>query len=142
MLGQLARQLQDEHQFLSDNDVDGLEQAGAARQQTVAQLLRMEDERRALGRQHGRGDGSGDVTALLAWCDPEGTLAPAQSQCAALAGACRAQNERNGALVTARLNRVGGMLDLLSEAPAARTYQPRATRYAAPPAGRMVSTRA
>jgi flagellar biosynthesis/type III secretory pathway chaperone len=142
LLGQLERQLQDEHRFLAANDVEGLEHAGAARQQTIARLLHLEDERRNLCRAAGRGSDRDALAALFAWCDPQGTLAAAQAECARLAGNCRAQNERNGALVTARLKRVCGMLDMLADTPASGTYQPRASRYAAPPAGRMVSVSA
>jgi flagellar biosynthesis/type III secretory pathway chaperone len=142
LLGQLDRQLQDEHQFLAANDVDGLEQAAAARQQTVARLLDLEDERRSLCRLPARGCDRDALGALFAWCDPQGSLAAAQAECTRLAGRCRAQNERNGALVTARLQRVCGMLDMLADTPASGTYQPRASRYAAPPAGRMVSVSA
>jgi flagellar biosynthesis/type III secretory pathway chaperone len=142
LLGQLAGQLQAEHGFLAANDVDALENSSAVRQQTLAQLLRLEERRGELCRRLGRGHDRTALAAVLAWCDPEGSLATAQAECAQLAGRCRAQNERNGALVTARLNRVTGMLDLLADGTATRTYQPRATRYAAPPAGRMVSVSA
>lgn len=142
LLATLAQQLQREHELLAGNDVDGLEQAGNSRQQTIAKLLRIEDERHALCRQFGRSTDRTGLAALLAWCDPHGTLAAAQSECAVLAGTCRAQNERNGALVTARLTRVSGMLDMLADSNAPRTYDQRFARAAAMPAGRMVSTSA
>jgi flagellar biosynthesis/type III secretory pathway chaperone len=142
LLTQLDRQLQGEHEILSTNDVDRLEQAGAARQDTIARLLRLEDERRNLSRLLGRGADRIDLAAMMAWCDPQGSLAAAQSECTQLAGRCRAQNERNGALVTARLKRVTGMLDMLADNTTPGTYQPRATRYAAAPSGRMVSVSA
>lgn len=142
LLATLAQQLKHEHGLLAGNDVDGLETASGARQQTIAKLLRVEDERQAICRQCGRhGDRSG-MAALLAWCDPAGTLAAAQSECAGLAGACRAQNERNGALVTARLTRASGMLDLLAGNSAPRTYDQRFARTAPMPAGRMLTTTA
>jgi flagellar biosynthesis/type III secretory pathway chaperone len=139
LLSQLDRQLLAEHELLKSNDVDGLEQAGSARQETISRLLRIEDERRNLCRMLGRDNDKAGLAALLAWCDPQGGLATPQSECAQLAERCRAQNERNGALVTARLKRVTGMLDMLADGSAPRTYAPRTARYAAPPAGRMVS---
>jgi flagellar biosynthesis/type III secretory pathway chaperone len=69
-------------------------------------------------------------------------LAGSLRDCAQLAERCRAQNERNGLLVNARLNRIGGMLDMLSDPAGDATYRPRAGRYAAAPAGRMVSVSA
>lgn len=142
LLGELEQQLAGEHDFLSSNDIDGLEKAGARRQQTIAKLLRLEDERGSLCRMLGHGDGREGLAALLAWCDPQGTLAAAQARCTELAGRCRAQNERNGALVTARLKRVTGMLDMVAGNTTPRTYEPRASRYATAPAGRMVSVSA
>jgi len=142
LLGELEGQLQREHQFLSANDVESLEQAGSARQNTVAQLLRIDDERRDLCRLLGQGTDRTGLAALLAWCDPAGTLAGAQSSCAELAERCRAQNERNGALVTARLNRVAGMLDMIGTNSQARTYGPRLAHSSTAPASRMVSVSA
>lgn len=142
LLAALAQQLKHEHELLAGNDVDGLEKASGSRQQTIAKLLRLEDERQGLCRQHGRNADRSGMAALLAWCDPTGTLASAQSGCASLAGACRAQNERNGALVTARLTRASGMLDLLADGNAPRTYDQRFARSAPLPAGRMLATSA
>ena len=142
LLSQLDRQLQGEHEFLSVNDVEGLEQAGAARQETIARLLRLEDERRNLCRLLGHGADMSGLAAMMAWCDPAGSLAAAQSGCAQLAARCRAQNERNGALATARLRRVTGMLDMLADNTTSNTYQPDATRHSATPSGRMVSVSA
>jgi flagellar biosynthesis/type III secretory pathway chaperone len=142
LLGELEVQLQREHQFLSANDVESLEQAGSARQNTVVQLLRIDDERRDLCRLLGQGTDRTGLAALLAWCDPAGTLADAQSSCAGLAERCRAQNERNGALVTARLNRVAGMLDMIGTNSAARTYGPRLAHCSPEPVSRMVSVSA
>jgi flagellar biosynthesis/type III secretory pathway chaperone len=142
LLATLAQQLTQEHGLLAGNDVDGLEKASGTRQQTIARLLRVEDERQALCRQLGRSADRSGMAALLTWCDPDGTLAAAQSACATLAGTCRAQNERNGALVTARLTRASGMLDLLAGSNAGRTYDQRFGRSAPLPAGRMLATSA
>ena len=51
---------------------------------------------------------------LLHWCDPAGSLAAAYAQVAERAAQCRAQNDRNGALVSARLARVQNMLGMLN----------------------------
>jgi flagellar biosynthesis/type III secretory pathway chaperone len=142
LLTQLAQQLQHEHELLATNDVEGLEQAGESRQHTIVKLLRLEDDRRALCRQLGRDMDRNGLAQLFAWCDPEGTLAAAQAACTELAGRCRTQNERNGALVTARLTRVTGMLDMLGDSTAPRTYDQRFARATAVPAGRMVSVSA
>ncbi len=143
LLTALEQQLQREHQHLAGNDVDGLERAGGERQQTVARLLRLEDERRDLCRLLGQSPDQAGMAALLTWCDPSGSLAGAQAESTALATRCRSQNERNGALVTARLTRVTSMLELVGANAGSRTYGPQSARAAsAAPAGRMVSVSA
>jgi len=142
LLAELQQQLAREHEFLAGNDVDSLERAGSARQQTVARLLKIDDERRSLCLLLGQGTDRIGLAALFRWCDPAGTLLAAQAECTTLAESCRAQNERNGALVTARLTRVTGMLDMIATSNAGRTYEPGAARTATPPAGRLVSVSA
>ena len=144
LLGRLEQQLQREHELLSKNDIESLEATGNARQDTVARLLRLDDERRGLCRLLGRGDDAAAMSALLQWCDPAGSLASTYAQCADQAGHCREQNDRNGALVTARLNRVNSMLGMLNiSGNDARTYA--ATKPQAPGrecAGRLVTVTA
>lgn len=142
LLDTLEQQLEREHEHLVANDVESLERAGNARQATVAALLKLEDERRALCRMLGQGEDRTGLAALFAWCDPQGSLATAQAECARLAANCRARNERNGALVTARLNRLAGMLEMLGPGNAARTYEPGAPRHRPAPSGRLVSVSA
>ncbi len=142
LLAELEQQLRREHEFLAGNDVDSLERAGNARQATVAKLLKLDDTRRDLCRMLGQSADRSGIAALLRWCDPTGSLAAAQSTCTKLAESCRAQNERNGALVTARLTRITGMLDMMASGNNARTYEPGAARTTTPPAGRLVSVSA
>lgn len=140
----LEEQLRREHELLTANDLDGLDAVSAARQQSIAKLLRIQDERGNLCRARNLGNDMAGLAELLAWCDPQGSLKDAQAECAEQARRCREQNERNGALVTARLNHVGGMLGMIDGEPGQRVYQPRATA-AAPAfaaAGRLLSTSA
>lgn len=141
LLGTLEQQLLSEHDLLVANDIEGLECASSLRQQTIARLLRVHEERGRLCKARNLAPDASGFAALLAWCDPEGSLATAQGGCAIHAERCRAQNERNGALVTARLKRVGGMLGMISGETTPGTYQPRATARtsAFATAGRMVS---
>ena len=125
----LERQLDAEFGMLKADDIEGLEQASAARQDTVAKLLRLEDERRQLCRLLGKGDDQIAMLALLSWCDPAGTLADAYQRCATQAQLCREQNNRNGALVAARLQRVSKLLDTMNgNAPSSTTYGPHGAR--------------
>jgi flagellar biosynthesis protein FlgN len=139
LLGVLETQLLQEHQLLASNDVDGLEAASSARQNTVAKLLRVEDDRRNLCRMLGQGTDHVALGRLVAWCDPQGSLAEMQALCTVQAERCRQQNDRNGALVAARLNRITGMLDMLSENNGARTYEAGGAARGAAASGRMLS---
>jgi flagellar biosynthesis/type III secretory pathway chaperone len=114
LLTLLESQLVREHQFLTANDVDGLEAAGNDRQACVAKLLQVEDERSALCRMLGKPTDMKGVEALLAWCDPEAQLLPGLRNCTERATRCRDQNLRNGVLVSARLQRVSNMLGMLN----------------------------
>ncbi len=84
------------------------------------------------------------ISAMLAWCDPQGTLAPTLNDHARLSGLCREQNERNGALVGARMARISNMLGMLAGSNAAPSVYGRSGTQgpAVPVAGRLVAARA
>lgn len=103
LLASLEGLLTHEHGLLQTRDADGLESAATARQQCVASILRIEDERRALCRDYGRGDDVAGLHNLLAWCDPTGLLWPTMQEYRERTQRCREQNDRNGMLVNGRL---------------------------------------
>ena len=113
-LTQLQALLDREHDLLVANDVDGLDAAGESRQVCVGELLRVEDERRSLCRMMNVPTDAQGLERLLRWCDPSNTMQRRFGECAERAARCRELNERNGALVTARLKKVEGMLDVLT----------------------------
>ena len=113
-LTQLEALLDREHDLLVANDVDGLDAAGESRQACVGELLRVEDERRSLCRMMNVPTDAQGLERLLRWCDPSNTMQRRFGECAERAAKCRELNERNGALVTARLKKVEGMLDVLT----------------------------
>jgi flagellar biosynthesis/type III secretory pathway chaperone len=113
--------LDTEHDYLLANNIEELERAGEARQVCVGQLLRIEDERRSLCRMMNLSTDVLGIEKLLAWCDPSRNLQRRWAECAGLATSCRSRNDRNGALVTMRLKRVEGMLDVLT----GRSNQPK-----------------
>jgi flagellar biosynthesis protein FlgN len=102
-LAALEGLLTQEYTLLQTRDAEGLEQAGAARQQCLGHILRIEDERRALCRATGREDDTAGLHGLLAWCDPTGLLVPAMQEYRERTQRCREQNDRNGILVNGRL---------------------------------------
>ena len=113
-LAQLETLLDREHEFLVANDVDGLDRASESRQACVGELLRIEDERRSLCRMMNVPTDAQGLERLLRWCDPSNSMQRRLGDCHQRATRCRELNERNGALVTARLKKVEGMLDVLT----------------------------
>lgn len=141
-LTELASLLDREHALIAANDVETLEGVMAQRQVAVGKLMGAEEERRNLCRMHGRGvDGPG-VMQLMNWCDPRGTLRPRWEECARGAARCRELNDRNGALVTARMKRVETLLTALTGQPReVPTYGPKGA-YAPVRSGRVLATEA
>jgi flagella synthesis protein FlgN len=130
-LDTLAKLLEREHGFLVANDVESLEAAMAERQTCVGSLLRIEEDRRSMCRMLGHTPDAAGLDRLLAWCDPQGTLKSRWADCASRGIRCRDLNDRNGALVAARMKRVETLLGALTgrsgEAP---TYSPSGTTSA------------
>lgn len=142
-LAELANLLDREHELLVANDIETLEGVMAQRQIAVGKLLTAEEERRNLCRMHGHGvDGAG-VMQLMTWCDPRGTLKAQWEECAKGATRCRELNDRNGALVMARMKRVETLLTTLTGQPReVPTYGPKGAYAPARAGGRMLATEA
>lgn len=140
-LDQLQQLLDREHELLVSNDVDALDRAGQARQNCVGVLMRIEDERRALCRALNVPADATGLDRLLAWCDPSKTLRRRWAGCAERAARCRTLNDRNGALVTARLNRIQGMLDVVTgRSGQAKVYGPQGAFQAQGRAARVLAS--
>lgn len=142
-LEKLASLLEHEHGLLVANDIEALEKAMAERQGCVGILLRIEEERRALCRALGHSADASGLERVLAWCDPSGTLRSRWAECASRGARCRDLNDRNGALVLARMKRVESLLGALTGAASdASTYGPAGTTNGPAPAGRVLAIRA
>jgi len=142
-LNELAALLEREHALLVANDVEALERAMQERQVVIGRLLNVEEERRSMCRAHGQSADVAGLERLLAWADPRGSLQARLAECSKGAARCRELNDRNGALVLARMRRVEGLLGALTgqraEVPA--TYGPKGA-YAEPRSGRVLTTEA
>lgn len=113
LLNELEKLLVTEHDVLLKNELVALEAASDARQQCMGALLQIQDERVALLRMHGYSNDPAGINRLLDWCDPAKILKSRWSACLELASRCRQSNERNAALVAARMKRVAGLLDVI-----------------------------
>lgn len=142
LLSELAQLLDREHACLQTQDPVSLEKTASDRQKCVAGIYRCDEERRALCRSAGRPENLQGLEELMRWCDPKGTLAPGWAQCSAAAANCRKLNDRNAALVNARLKHVQGRLGVLIEGRQDAVTYGRRGNDAPPTAGRLVVTEA
>lgn len=126
-LAELAELLEREHAVLAKNgSIDELEEACEARQICMGTLLRIEDERRGILRLFGLPDAPSSLDALLGNCDADGSLRRRWTATLDQARRCRELNDRNGALVGARMRRIEGLLDVLTgQRSAPMLYGPR-----------------
>jgi flagellar biosynthesis protein FlgN len=141
VLGRLEQLLEQEHDIICKNEIDALERAGDARQACIVELARIQDERRTLCRMLDVPQDQHGLERLLKWCDPSSKLQQRWATCADGARRCRDANERNGALVSARLKRVEGLLGVLTGRPAqAPVYSANGTTQGSR-SGQLLTTR-
>lgn len=141
-LKELSLLLDREHSFLESNDVPALEAAALQRQECVARIFKVDEERRALCGALGYPLDLQGLESLIRWCDPRGTLAVGWAECSAAAAQCRHHNDRNGALVAARLKHVEARLGtLIATRRDTVTYSARGG-YGPTASGRMLTTEA
>ena len=141
-LNELSALLEREHGYLETNDVVALEAATRDRQQCVARIFRVDEARRSLCLEMGYSLDLKGLETLIRWCDPKGTLGAGWADCSAAALRCRRLNDRNGALVAARLKHVQARLGTLIEGRREPvTYGPRGA-YGASSAGRVLAIEA
>jgi flagellar biosynthesis protein FlgN len=142
-LDTLASLLEREHTLLVANDVAALESAMAERQTCVGALLRIEEERRTMCRMLGHSADGAGLDKILTWCDPRGTLKSRWAECATRGARCRDLNDRNGALVIARMKRVETLLGALTGRPGeVPTYGPGGNSPASRASGSVLTTTA
>jgi flagellar biosynthesis/type III secretory pathway chaperone len=131
-----------EHAALKTRDIDALETLSEARQASVTQLLKLEDERRSVCGMLGYDTDLSGLAKLIAWCDPRRSLTRAYEECSERARRCRDLNDRNGILVGAQIKRVEGLLGAITGVGAPRAYGPRGSLGLASAAGQVLSAEA
>jgi flagellar biosynthesis/type III secretory pathway chaperone len=141
-LAEFETLLDREHVALKGRNIDALEALADARQASVTQLLKLEDERRSLCSMLGYEPDLAGLAKLIAWCDPRRSLAAAYDECATRARRCRDLNDRNGVLVGSQIKRVEGLLGAITGTKAAPSYGPRQAGAYRPAAGQVISAEA
>lgn len=144
ILEQLNALLDTEYRAITSDDIDGLEQAGTARDACITRLLQIDADRQQLCRAAGMSADKVGLKKLLDWCDPQGSLQTRWLKSVESIRQCRALNDRNGALVNSRMKRVEGMLEVLHgpQGRNERVYSARGNAYQQTPSGRVCNIQA
>ncbi|MGH8253980.1 MAG: flagella synthesis protein FlgN, partial [Steroidobacteraceae bacterium] len=103
LLAELEQVLAAEAEIVRSNDPDAIENIGANRQRCVARLVQLDGERANTCRMLSFGTGREAFERLIAWCDPAHGLRPRWQANLARAHRCKDLNDRNGAVVMARM---------------------------------------
>ena len=138
----LSGLLEREHGLLANGDLPGLDAAMRERQGCIGRILRVDEERRLLCRNLSHAEDAAGLARLMSWCDPSGALARRWTQCTEAAARCRILNDRNGALVSARLKHVQQRLSALVSAGRQGVTYGRDGGYAVATTGRVITTEA
>ena len=105
-------------------------------------LLRIQDERRAVLRILGFDADIAGLERLSREYDPERRLSARWGDCAELARRCREINDFNGALVSSRMRRVAGLLQILTGQKTDTPIYGRQGQQSWSAAGRLLATEA
>lgn len=143
-LANLQTLLDKEYRFITSDDLEALDAAGREREQCITDLMRIDADRQTLCRSTGRDADKAGLLSLIQWCDPSGVLRTRWSQSVNSIRHCRSLNDRNGALVRNRMQRVETLLDTLgvNQGRDSRTYTARGNAYAQASSGRVCSIQA
>ena len=142
-LAELERLLETEREVLVRNDSpEALEDACTRRQDCMGGLLRIQDERRGVLRMLGFEADAAGLERLMRECDPQRSLPARWGECAERARRCRGINDFNGALVSSRMRRVAGLLEILTGRKAETPVYGRQGQQAWGAAGRLLATEA
>jgi len=127
--GELESILQWETEVLRGEDAAAIQRIGGTRHRCVDTLSRLDTERADACRMLSFGSGRSAVDRLYEWADPSAGLAAKWSSNLERARRCKTLNDKNGAIVAAKLNRVQQLLAKLRGTSPPSVYSPRGARY-------------
>lgn len=130
LLAELESVLAQETDVLRGDDAEAIQNIGNNRHRCVDALSRLGVERTETGRMLSFGTDATGLTKLFDWADPSRTLQARWNVNLELARRCKAINDKNGAIVAAKLDRVQKLLGNLRGVNPAPVYSSRASRYA------------
>ena len=123
-LARLQELLRGESEVLRGDDIAAIERIGADRHDCTSSLTRLDAERRELCRMLSHEPGRDGFDQLLRWCDAGGELRRQWLANLALARRCKEHNDRNGAVVSVKLNHVQKLLTAIRGGSQSPVYAP------------------
>jgi len=129
LLSELAQLLDNESRIVSGDDIEAIAAIGSTRQRCIAALTRLDAERNDACRMLSFGSGPAAIARIYQWCDVGGALNARWLANLELARRCQKLNDRNGAVVTARLSRVQQLLMQIRGKNAPPVYSARGSRF-------------
>jgi flagellar biosynthesis/type III secretory pathway chaperone len=129
LLGELESVLRRESDILRGDDAQAIEHIGDSRHGYIDTLSKLDAERADTCRMLSFGTGPSGLAQLYAWADPTQGLRQGWNTNLELARRCKALNDRNGAIVIAKLGRVQQLLGKLRGTTPPPVYSARGSRY-------------
>jgi flagellar biosynthesis/type III secretory pathway chaperone len=129
LLAELESVLEKETDILRGDDAEAIAGIGSNRHQCVERLGRLGVERTDTGRMLSFGSDATGLNQLFDWADPSRALRARWAVNLELARRCKALNDRNGAIVAAKLDRVQKLLTHLRGSKPPPVYTSKASRY-------------
>ena len=130
LLAELQSVLERETGIVSGDDADAIARIGSNRHHCIDALSRLGVERDDTSRMLSFGTDQAGLNRMFDWADPSQALRRRWSSNLELARRCKALNDRNGAIVAAKLDRVQQLLRNLRGTDAPAVYSAKASRYA------------
>jgi flagellar biosynthesis/type III secretory pathway chaperone len=129
LLSELQGVLEQETEVVSGDDAEAIQRIGSNRHRCVERLAQLAAERSDTGRMLSFGSDGPGLARLIDWADPSAALRAQWRINLDLARRCQAINDKNGAIVTAKLERVRQLLGKLRGATAPPVYNAKGARY-------------
>jgi flagellar biosynthesis/type III secretory pathway chaperone len=129
LLIELHAVLEQETAVVTGEDPDAIARIGSNRHRCVNRLAQLASERADTGRMLSFGNDGAGLAKLFDWADPSATLRAKWNANLELARRCKSINDRNGAIVVAKLDRVQKLLGKLRGATPSPVYSARGSRY-------------
>jgi len=129
LLAELQTVLEQETDILCGEDAEAIQRIGSNRHRCIDRLSQLSAERTDASRMLSFGADRAGLEHMFDWADPSSALRTQWSSNLELAQRCRSLNDKNGAIVAAKLSRVQQLLGKLRGTSPPPVYSAKVARY-------------